>query len=227
MADAVRADRHQPITACPEWDVAGLAADMGYIVRWAAEIVRTRATERTEGNWTIDVEDPGLPDWVVTGADDLADVLSDVDPETPLWTLGTPRTARFWSRRQAQEILVHRWDAEHAALGRTSPLDPELASDGIAEMLEVFVPRLHRRGTLKGSGESFHFHRTDGPGEWLVRFGPDGAEVSAEHAKGDVVLRGSAEDLLLVLWRRQPPETVELFGDPDVMARWFDLVASL
>ena len=48
-----------------------------------------------------------------------------------------------------------------------------------------------------GNGETLHFHRTDGDGEWLVRLTPDGPEVERAHAKGDVAVRGSASDLLL------------------------------
>ncbi len=227
MAAALEGGRHQPVAACPGWDVADLAVHMGRVFRWAAHIVRTRAPERLGGDWTFDPDDPALGRWLRDGAAELVSVLSDTDPDTPVWTMGLPRTARFWSRRQALESLIHRWDAEDAALGEAQPLDPELAADGIGELLEVFVPYLHRRGGAVGAGETFHLHRTDGPGEWFVRFAPEGVEVSAEHAKADVALRGPAGDLLLVLWRRRPPEAVEVFGDGAALARWFELVPAL
>ena len=224
FAVAVRADRHRPVAACPDWDVAALAVHTGCIFRWAAETVRSRASERVKATWTFDADDPALADWLVEGADEVAAVLGEVDPDTSVWTMGPPPTARFWSRRQALETLVHRWDAEHAVFVQAQPLDAELAADGIGEIIEVWVPRLHRRSTVRGAGESYHLHRTDGPGEWLVRFGPEGPEASLGHAKADVALRGSAEDLLLVLWRRRPPDTVEVLGEPATLARWFELV---
>lgn len=227
FAAAVRADRHRPVAACPDWDVAALAVHTGFIFRWAAEIVRTRATEPVKATWTLGVDDPALADWLVEGADEVVGVLGAAHPDTPVWTMGPPPTARFWSRRQALETLVHRWDAEHAALGQAQPLDAELAADGIGEIIDVWVPRLHRRSAITGAGESYHFHRTDGPGEWLVRFGPEGPEAWLGHEKADVALRGSAEDLLLVLWRRRPPDTVDVFGEPAALARWFDLVPAI
>lgn len=224
MAAAVDTDRHAPVESCPGWDVAALAVHLGYVYRWAAEIVRTRASERIRGEWTFPADDPGLAGWLVEGADELTAVLSDTDPETPMWTMNPPGNAGFWYRRQAIESLIHRWDME-SAVGEPSALDPDMAADGVGEYLES-LPRRHGRSGVSGAGETYHFHRTDGPGEWFVRFTPQGVEVSAEHAKGDVALRGSAEDLLLVLWRRSPPETLEIFGDPAALRRWFELVAA-
>jgi uncharacterized protein (TIGR03083 family) len=226
MAAAVDAGAGRPVTACPGWDVAALAAHTGSVFRWAGEIVRTRATERVSREPATPAGSELAP-WLVAGADEVAVAIAATDPDTPMWTMGPPRNARYWGRRQAEEALVHRWDAEQAVRGDPEPLDADLAADGVAEMLGSFVPRLHRRAGVTGDGESFHFHRTDGPGEWLVRFGPAGAEVSAEHAKGDIALRGSAEDLLLVLWRRRSAAALEVFGDRDLLRRWEELVPAI
>jgi hypothetical protein len=58
-------------------------------------------------------------------------------------------------------------------------------------------------------------------GEWLLTPG-DGLELIAtrEHTKGSVALRGSAEDLLLVLWRRSPRDVVEVIGNEAVADRF-------
>jgi predicted lipid carrier protein YhbT len=54
----------------------------------------------------------------------------------------------------------------------------------------------------------------DGAGEWTVRPG-EGAScvVTRDHAKADTALRGEAHDLLMVLWRRAPLDSVTVFGD--------------
>ena len=75
--------------------------------------------------------------------------------------------ARFWSRRQAHEIALHRVDMELARPGDAGPPDPiesELACDGIDEFLEQVVP-FRLRDRMVGHGETFHFHRTDGDGD--------------------------------------------------------------
>ena len=68
--------------------------------------------------------------------------LSSVSPDTPVWTFSSSnRTASFWQRRRAQETAVHRYDAETAA-GTPTPIDADLAVDGIDEFFTVFLPRL-------------------------------------------------------------------------------------
>ena len=39
----------------------------------------------------------------------------------------------------------------------------------------TMLSRLHQRSPHKGKAASFHVHRTDGDGEWLVRLGAEGA----------------------------------------------------
>ena len=75
---------------------------------------------------------------------------------------------------------------------------------------------------VTGEGETIHLHCTDGEGEWLVRLAPDGATVTREHAKGDVAARGTASDLLLLVWGRITPDAVDVFGDAALLARWQD-----
>ena len=40
--------------------------------------------------------------------------------------------------------------------------------------------------------------------------------VRREHTKGDAAIRGPAHDLLMVLWRRDPLDTVDVIGDQAV-----------
>jgi predicted lipid carrier protein YhbT len=72
---------------------------------------------------------------------------------------------------------------------------------------------------------SVHLHSTDADGEWVVTE-PDPSSrlaVTHEHAKGDAAVRGSASDLLLLLWRRlnldDHAERFEVFGDRAVVDR--------
>ena len=123
----------------------------------------------------------------------------------------------------ANETAIHRWDGERAA-GEPPPIEPDLARDGMAEMLEVFVPLMRRRPAVEATGETYHFHCTDGDGEWIVRFGADGVDVQAEHAKGDVAVRGPASDLFLWLWNRLPDDRVEALGDAALLGRWRQLI---
>ena len=53
------------------------------------------------------------------------------------WTWSSDHSAGFVIRRLAQEIGVHRWDAELAA-GIEHTIEATLASDGIDEFLHHF-----------------------------------------------------------------------------------------
>jgi hypothetical protein len=69
-------------------------------------------------------------------------------------------------------------------------------------------------------GGSVHLHCTDVDGEWLLTADADGTDVvTREHAKGDAAMRGPAHDLLLVLWRRQSLDTIDVIGDRAVAER--------
>ena len=139
------------------------------------------------------------------GAEALVATLAGADPGTSVWTFSsTDRTAAFWQRRRSQETVVHRYDAEVAA-GTPTPVDAALAVDGIDEFLTVFLPRLEDNFADVGDA-TVHLHCTDADGEWLLTR-RDGSTVGdAEHAKGDVAVRGTASDLLLFLWGRVPAD---------------------
>ncbi|MHB1138982.1 MAG: maleylpyruvate isomerase N-terminal domain-containing protein, partial [Microthrixaceae bacterium] len=131
-----------PVPACPRWDLEGLTLHLGRVHRWARLAAATGTNpdpDRVPGP-----PEPGedgvrdrvrLADWVRAGADELADTLATLDPDAPTWhPFPVPQVAGLWPRRQAQETLVHRWDAE-AAVGDPGALDATLAADGVDEYL--------------------------------------------------------------------------------------------
>ena len=172
--------------------------------------------------------DLGLPDdeteypgWLERGAARLVDVLGAADPEAPTWSWGTDQRVGFWSRRMAHETAVHRWDAQ-TANGAPEDLRPDLAVDGIDERLENLAMSMNfnepGKEALTGAGRDGPPAPTDAPGEWLLRFGPEGFAFDREHAKGDLAVRAPASDLLLLLVGRRGLEGLETFGDPTALA---------
>ena len=116
--------------------------------------------------------------------------------------------------------VVHRWDAEHAT-GPTTPIDPELASDGIDEYLDLVMRHNVTRDSVTLPAGSLHIHCTDAHGEWLVSL-DEGYQLERAHAKGAAALRGPAEALLLRLWNRDTERADELspVGDESVLDAW-------
>lgn len=250
LTDAARrAGMEAPLPSCPGWSVATLLTHLTGIYADRIKLVslgaRTDIVQRYEDldlpmeykEWfDADVEadptkplpplPPGLLGLFEQTAAKLEEVLRAADPERPVYTwCKADQTAGFWQRRMAQETAVHRWDAQ-LACGDAQPIDAMLAADGIDEMMDVMLGAFRRWADHheQGRGETYHFHRTDGPGEWLVRFDADGPVVTRQHARGDVAVRGAASDLLLFLWHRIPATRLEVFGDAALLDRYFELV---
>ncbi len=207
-----------PVAACPGWRVADLSWHVSEVLGFWASIVGDRRDTWDGFERAAQPADDQLVALCRERVDAALAVLTAADPAQPNWTWSADKTAGFVMRRMAQEMAVHRWDAEMAA-GREHAIEPTLASDGIDEFLTHF-----RGEAADGAGPvagSVHLHCTDVPGEWTVRPMPDGgAEVTREHAKGDAAIRGAAGDILLVLWRRRPLRTVDVVGDAEVAARF-------
>ena len=219
LLDAIRAaGPDATVPDCPGWTAADLAWHMADVWEWWGIIVRDRVTDPRA---VVQTTRPATFDEVFAVAEhwagELGRVLTDTDAATPHWTWTEDKTTGFVVRRMTQETAVHRLDAERAA-GRTYAIDPELASDGVDEFLFAFLRWVDEAAApLAGS---VHLHCTDVAGEWLVvDDGAGGYVVTREHAKGDAAIRGPANDLLLVLWRRLPLDAVEVIGDREVAER--------
>ncbi len=252
IATAARQDLTAAVPSCPGWNVACLVAHLTSIYAYSTALARARATvtieERYEElglpaaytEWFEYVFDegtppaersapaipPGLVDLFEQTAATMDDALWLLESSTPIWTWWPPdQTVGFWQRRMTHETAIHRWDTELAYGTPTSP-ETNLAADGVDENFEVIVtarPKLPET-PRSGVGEVFHFHRTDRPGEWLLRFDPDRLIITREHTMGDITIRGSGSDLLLWLWQRIPADTLEVFGDAALLRRYFELI---
>jgi len=222
---AAASDPHADVPGCPGWTVDKLVGHVGRVHTWAAQVVRSRTAEpissRLFPEGPEDAPDLRLS-WGRERHAELLDALRGLDADEPIWIFlprgGTGRGA-FWLRRQAQELMLHRWDAQQAT-GAPQPLDGELAADGIDELLTLFVAPAASSTTKVSESATMHLHCTDREGEWLVRFTPQGLEVTREHAKGDLAVRGPAESLHLLLWNRISRDGLEVFGDASLLDRW-------
>jgi uncharacterized protein (TIGR03083 family) len=237
IAEVLRAaDPSTPVPTTPEWTLARLAEHVGHGQRWAATIVERRLVEPIPN---ADIDDARMPDdpdgrtaWLVAGARRLADAVRDAGPDAPVWTWAADRTAGFWLRRITHDTLVHRLDAE-LAVGRAVELAPDIAADGVSDLLMVFEtlsgdhPDPILAG-LRGTGQTLHFHATDAglgeAGEWRARRDPSGVAWEHGHGRADVAVRGRALDLLLLLSRRAAPGAVgvEILGDRAVLDAWLE-----
>lgn len=212
------------VPTCPGWKVERLVGHVGRAYRWTAGWV--------EGDGTREVPRPPKGDavigWTRAGLAEVIDAMegaSEVDDAGTVKTWAGDQPPIFWPRRMAIETAVHRWDAQ-AAVGGERPVGTDLALDGVDEVFKVILPL---RGTAElgseNEGKTMHLHATDvgdepGEGEWLVTLTRKSLTVDHTHAKGDVAVRGTASDLLLLLWNRVPADRCEVFGDADLLEWW-------
>jgi uncharacterized protein (TIGR03083 family) len=233
FAEAVHdADPARPVPTCPEWTLAQLTEHVGQAQRWVTVVLERRAPVP---NAQVRVRVPQDPDersaWLVAGARRLGQTIREVGPATQVWTWSEDHTAGFWLRRTTHDTLVHRADAE-LAVGREVVIDPDLAADGVADLLDMFavLPRVDdfpELAELAGAGQTLQFQATDaglGPAAgWLVRRDPSGLAWERARGPADVTVRGRAADLLLVLTRRAAPAgRVQVDGDEGLFAHWLD-----
>ncbi len=213
----------QRVRACPDWDVFTLVRHLGEVHRFWQQVVAGRLTQ-PPGSSDHPLQAPSrmtVLEWLDAGAEQLCHTLASTAPDVPVWTWFPPdRTAGFVRRRMAHETAVHRWDAQHAA-GTAEPIEPELATDGIAEYFDVFVAE---RGSYAGPAGSLHVHCTDSKGEWTVRLEPGHPRVEQGHTEADAALRGPASAVLLVLWERLTVDDVESFGEQALIGALLDYV---
>lgn len=215
-------DRHgDPIPHIEGWTAGDVIGHTGWVARFiklSLEASTTNPPSRSS------VSEPPLSDsllpWFSEARTDLLEAFENTDLDLARPTFTGPQTGRWWLRRFAHETAMHRWDAASAS-GSPVPIDPDLARDGIDEVLEVFASIRLDTDVLAGKGETIHLHATDiDDGEWMITLNSDGISVEHGHAKGDVAARGPVSDLLLLLWSRIPPTRLEVFGDSTLLERW-------
>lgn len=224
FADAIdRAEPAAAVPSCPGWTLRDLVHHIGGVHRWVTRIVGERRSEPVgddlevvSGGWP---EDRDLASWFRAGHALLVDALRAAPGDLACWTfLRAPSPLAMWARRQAHETVIHRVDAELAS-GRVTPLVPALAADGIDELLTCFVPR--RSTSLRTTvPRMIGVQAADTGDAWTVTTGTDAPRTERGDGDGDVVVRGDAGDLYLLVWNRRSLEGLDVKGDPSLLDQW-------
>ena len=199
------------VPRCPGWNLADLGDHLGGVHGWAHGIVTTGSPSDAP---TAPPRRDELADWYAERAADLVAALSTADPAAPVWTFGTPpRTVAFWIRRQPLETAVHLRDGREA-VGRTAPIDPDLAASGVDEVVTMMFPRQVRLGRIPPLARGIRLELSDRPGTSYVLAG-DGLDPEAAY---DATVRGTAEQVFLWLWRRLDTAELSVEGDDAAVA---------
>ncbi|MFD8693668.1 maleylpyruvate isomerase family mycothiol-dependent enzyme [Kitasatospora purpeofusca] len=234
VATVRAADPATPVPTCPGWTLSDLVRHTGSVQRWFTVLLRQKLQEPPRSR-DVELHLPPTPDgypaWLAEAAAQAGAEFASADLDAPMWAWGADQHARFWVRRMLFETLVHRVDAD-LALGLDPDIDPVLAADGVSEFLTNlpfaagFAPGT---AALRGADRTVRFTRTDGDGDWLVRLRPDGfglvgldREAQEAAAGADASVRGTAADLLLLLYGRldRSADRFDVRGDDELLAHW-------
>jgi uncharacterized protein (TIGR03083 family) len=220
-AAAVAAGPGASVPTCPEWTVHQLVRHIARVHNWVVRALESAPdaeevrAERPPEEW-----DPLLT-WWDDSLTTMVGVLRAKGPNAPAWVFHpmVPSTTVFWARRQAHETAIHRLDAEHAAAGSAAAnavpslvFDPDLAADGIDELLTLLIPRrlARERPDLEGS---VLFHAADAGRAWLVQLEPGKVPAvgPASDVDADASVVGTADAVYRAAWHR--PSTAIVNGD--------------
>ncbi|WP_030340298.1 maleylpyruvate isomerase family mycothiol-dependent enzyme [Streptomyces sp. NRRL S-1022] len=211
------------VPACPQWQVRDLVRHTGSVHRWAAALVAGGHTAPRPVDEPPELDGAGLVDWYRDSHRLLVDTLAAAPADVRCWTFHpapNPSPLAFWTRRQAHETTVHRYDAEAARGGTPSPIAPEFAVDGIDELLRGFHAR--SRSRLRSEEPRVLRVRAVDAGAdavWTVRLTAEPpVTVRAAEGPAEAELSGPADQLYLALWNRTAVPQVT--GDASLAVLW-------
>ncbi len=225
IAEVADGKLKEEVPSCPGNTVESLLLHVGGVVLFWTGALENNAPaqpdfKRLEGD---------ILDAYKREFDIFVNTLQGHDPDEEAWVWGYDPHVRFWYRRAAQELSIHRWDFENA-VDRPLPIDPTLAADGVDELLEEFGPKPDRFPDVKGASERFggngerlRFEATDIDRTWAITAQPERFDVASD-GDGDVTARGTASDLNLFVWGRVSPSALDASGDTSLLDRWNERV---
>lgn len=225
-------DPAAPVPSCPDWSAADLVWHLAEVQHFWASIVEGLLEDPDEVDDLRRPADAELADLFDTQSARLAAALADRDPGDACWTWSDDRTVGFVRRRQAHEAAIHRIDAELAGAAPLTPLDPDLAADGIGELLEHMVGGLPDWATFSPEGTFVRLVDETGR-SWTVEFGRfrgtspttgtehDFDDVKATDHDGpvDLTISGTADAIDRWLWGRGDLLALDRDGEQPLATR--------
>ncbi len=233
------------VPTCPGWTTLDLLWHLGQVQWFWGQIVSRPVLADAEvdalDHGARPADRAGLLDYFDAASSQLIDSLDRLTPDSPAWSWYPPdQTVGFTFRRQAHEAMIHRLDAELVTGART-PLDPQLAADGVDEALTIMLGGIPPWATFESDAlGAIAVQATDTGQVWLVesgrQHGVDPQDDAAEQAgtapaEPDVTLfvadpetaqivgqvAGSAADLDCWLWGRPPAAELSRTGQESAL----------
>lgn len=231
-----------PVPTCPGWSALDLSEHLRRVyAHWRANLAgrRPEVPSPSEGSPAGDGAPvpgasgaPGGPE-VGDGASRVAAMheegsallveLAAAGPEAPCWNWSRADETGAWvARRMALETAVHRVDAE-LCVGAARPVEAELAADGIEERIDVHLRCDVPDAPGASLGGTLCLVSSDLDVAFVVEVGGGRLRWRRGRGPADAALVGTASQLFLFTWNRQPLERLSLTGRSEVAAAWSTL----
>jgi uncharacterized protein (TIGR03083 family) len=211
-------DLRAPVPTCPGWSVYDLVVHLGNVHAWAATIVETGLAAPEQDDEPRSARAKVVSQWYAAKAEDLYQVLRHVPPDRACWNFAFGAgDAAFWSRRQLHETTIHQVDLD-VACGRTVSLAADVAADGVGEVLDVWLHRMHQRGHRAVLDRPLALTAIDTGDTWVLEPVPDGPPA-VQHHRGRTSpvpdrVQAPADVLYRMLWHRPVDEQgMRVLGD--------------
>lgn len=214
LAVAATARLGADVPSCPGWTVRDLVHHVAQVYehKIACTLLR-RAPDPWPPEWPAD-RDP--IEWFADAHGRLLEMFERSDPGTPSATWWPPdQTVGFWARRMAHETAVHRADAELAA-GAPTPIDPDLATDGVDEILHLMLAGDWSEDP-DDAARGQRIAVSTGGGTWIVELAREAVTVVEGDGPRDASVEGDPSDVVLWLWGRAGDDHVTRSGDAEAL----------
>lgn len=215
LGEVARSGLDAAVPSCPGWTVDDVVRHVAQVYVHKVEVLRLGARPDP---WPPDFSARETLQWYDETRAAVVDALEAAGTGLQTWTF-SPRdtTSGFWHRRMVHETVVHRIDVEQAH-DAVSPIDPEVALDGIDEVL---YPTLG--GPWWEEGDTAHpvdasVRLVAAGRSWTVHADATSVDVR-QGAEGDAAaeIAGDPDRLYLWLWGRAGDDSVRSTGDPEVV----------
>jgi uncharacterized protein (TIGR03083 family) len=195
------------VPSCPGWTTDDLVKHMAQVYLHQAFVVETGSAPENKEHLSPYPRTEDFLEFMGWGFAAITKALDVNRAERKTWSWHhSDFTVDFWFRRMAHETVIHRIDAELAA-GSVTPIDEELALDGVDEVLD-FLPLLGswpEAPNVDFGIVSIAASTKSGERLWDVNFTSEAATVSATdeaNPNARLVISGDAEAMDLYLWGR-------------------------
>lgn len=208
------------VPSCPGWTVRDAVEHTAEVYLHKVSCIRDKAFPQP---WPPErTAEPAL-DYFQRATDELLTELTTRDPlefaDTWWWD---ERTVGFWGRRMAHESAIHRIDVE-LAYDDTTPIDGDLAHDGVDEVLRRFLAGDWSDEPVPGEPTTI-VRIESGGSAWRVVMEPNAVVASVyldrwPELAVDATASGDPLPMYLWLWGRDSPDKITIDGDQTAVER--------